>query len=64
MPAEEVARIFKPLITSKADGMGLGLSVTRTIVEAHHGTLPVATSSLGGAVFAFRLQRVQESQQP
>ena len=64
VPAEEVARIFKPLATSKADGMGLGLSVTRTIVEAHHGTLSVATSPLGGAVFAFRLQRAQESQQP
>ena len=64
VPAEEVARIFKPLATSKADGMGLGLSITRTIVEAHHGTLSVATSPLGGAVFAFRLQRAQESQQP
>ena len=64
VPAEEVARIFKPLTTSKADGMGLGLSVTRTIVEAHHGSLTVATSPLGGAVFAFRLQRAQESEQP
>ncbi len=64
IPPEEAARIFTPLTTTKADGMGLGLSVTRTIVEAHQGTLTVATSPLGGAVFAFRLQRAQESQSP
>jgi len=64
VPPEEVERIFTPLTTTKADGMGLGLSVTRTIVEAHHSALTVATSPLGGAVFAFRLQRVQESRQP
>lgn len=64
VPAEEVTTIFAPMNTTKANGMGLGLSVTRTIVEAHHGTLTVATSPLGGAVFAFRLQRVQESRQP
>lgn len=64
VPAEEAARIFTPMTTTKNNGMGLGLSVTRTIVEAHHGTLTVATSPLGGAVFAFHLQRVQESQQP
>ena len=64
VPAGEVARIFTPLTTTKADGMGLGLSVTRTIVEAHHGALTVTNSPSGGAVFAFNLQRVQESQQP
>lgn len=64
VPPEEVERIFAPLTTTKTDGMGLGLSVTRTIVEAHHSALTVATSPLGGAVFAFRLQRVQESRQP
>lgn len=64
VPPEEVERIFTPLTTTKTDGMGLGLSVTRTIIEAHQGALTVATSPLGGAVFAFRLQRVQESRQP
>ncbi|WP_426040263.1 PAS domain-containing sensor histidine kinase [Brevundimonas sp. TWP2-3-4b1] len=64
VPPEEIERIFTPLTTTKADGMGLGLSVTRTIVEAHHSALTVATSPLGGAVFAFRLQRAQESRQP
>lgn len=62
VPAGEVERIFAPLTTTKTDGMGLGLSVTRTIVEAHQGTLTVGTSPLGGAVFAFRLQRAEESQ--
>ena len=54
---EELDTIFRPLMTTKASGMGLGLSVTRTIVESHGGTLTVARSALGGAAFAFSLMR-------
>lgn len=52
--------IFRPLITTKASGMGLGLSVTRTIVESHGGTLSVDRSELGGAAFSFSLMRERE----
>jgi two-component system sensor kinase FixL len=64
VPPEEVSRMFAPLTTTKSDGMGLGLSVTRTIVETHGGTLSVVTSDLGGAAFAFSLRRPQEEEMP
>lgn len=57
---DQIDRMFKPLMTTKAGGMGLGLSVTRTIVERHGGVLSVQTSDLGGAAFAFSLQRLPE----
>ena len=57
---EELETIFRPLMTTKSGGMGLGLSVTRTIVESHGGTLSVGRSELGGAAFSFSLPREQE----
>ena len=58
--AEQLETIFRPLMTTKSAGMGLGLSVTRTIVESHHGTLSVDRSDLGGAAFSFSLMRERE----
>ena len=60
IPAEELDTIFRPLMTTKAGGMGLGLSVTRTIVESHGGSLKVEQSELGGAAFSFALPRDRE----
>ncbi len=57
LPPEEVERMFQPMTTTKSGGMGLGLSVTRTIVERHGGRLTVATGPSGGAVFSFNLIR-------
>jgi two-component system, LuxR family, sensor kinase FixL len=56
----ELETIFRPLMTTKSSGMGLGLSVTRTIVESHGGTLSVDRSELGGAAFSFCLMRERE----
>ncbi len=57
----DVDHIFQPLTTTKSGGMGLGLSVTRTIVERHGGALSAQRSpSLGGAAFAFALRRHEE----
>jgi C4-dicarboxylate-specific signal transduction histidine kinase len=47
----ELEHVFEPFFTSKANGMGLGLSVCRTIVDAHKGKLWVERISGGGATF-------------
>ena len=57
--APEVAdRLFQPFITTKRHGMGVGLSICRTIIEAHGGQIWVEPNPGGGAVFRFTLRRV------
>ena len=54
--APELAdRLFQPFVTTKATGMGLGLSICREIVEAHHGRLTTAPASPGGTAFRITL---------
>src|SRR5262249_11871004 len=52
---ETLQRIFEPFFTSKSKGMGMGLSVCRSIVEAHGGRLWVAANTSQGAEFQFAL---------
>lgn len=54
--SEDMARIFNPLFTTKSDGMGLGLSICRAIVEAHDGRLWVSANTPRGTVFQFYLR--------
>lgn len=56
----DMETIFRPLMSTKSGGMGLGLSVTRTIIESHGGTLRVEASPMGGAAFSFCLMRERE----
>jgi signal transduction histidine kinase len=52
---ELLPHIFDPFVTSKAAGMGLGLAISRTIVEAHAGQVRAENAPTGGAVFRFTL---------
>jgi NO-binding membrane sensor protein with MHYT domain len=54
---EKAQRIFEPFFTSKPEGIGMGLSISRSIVEAHGGRLWATPRSPHGAIFQFTLQR-------
>jgi len=52
---EIVDRIFNPLFTTKSNGMGMGLSICRSIIEGHGGRLWASAGPEGGSVFQFIL---------
>ena len=55
IPPDKAEQIFEPFFTSKAGGMGMGLSIARTIVESHRGRIWAENRSGGGAIFRFRV---------
>jgi two-component system sensor kinase FixL len=52
------SQMFQPFVTTKRNGMGIGLSISRTIVEAHGGRIWIEANEGGGAIFRFTLQRI------
>jgi signal transduction histidine kinase len=55
IPGETIKKIFEPLFTSKAKGIGLGMAITKTFVEGHGGTIEVQSEIGKGTTFTVRL---------
>ena len=60
IPADTLAHIFDPFFATKPKGMGIGLPISRTIVEAHEGRPWAENQSGGGASFRFTLSVAKE----
>ena len=59
IPSEHLARVFDPFFTTKEQGMGIGLSIARTIVQAHGGRIWAENQTCGGAVFRLSLPLIK-----
>jgi signal transduction histidine kinase len=57
IPASMMGEVFRPFFTTKSDGMGMGLALSRTIIETHGGRLWADHNAQQGAVFRFTLQQ-------
>ena len=57
IPQEKLARVFEPFFTTKRQGMGLGLTVCRSIIEAHNGRLWAESEPGAGATFHFTIPK-------
>ena len=53
--ADKLLRVFEPFFTSKPNGLGMGLAISRNIIEAHRGRLWVENNEAGGATFTITL---------
>ena len=64
IPEDNLKEVFEPFFTSKAEGMGMGLSIARTIVEAHHGQISAENRRDGGAIFLIRFPLLRDGVAP
>ena len=55
IPPDKLSRVFEPFFTSKPNGLGMGLTISRSIIETHAGRLWAENRPAGGAAFTFTL---------
>ena len=58
---ENKTKLFDAFFSTKAEGMGMGLNICRSIVEIHHGRIIVTDTPGGGATFTFTIPVVHET---
>ena len=58
--AENLNRLFEAFYTTKSDGMGIGLAVSRSIIESHHGHLWVKPNDGPGVTFSFSIPQADD----
>ena len=64
IPEDKLKEVFEPFFTSKAEGMGMGLSIARTIIEAHNGLIWAKNRDHGGATFRIKLPISDDGAEP
>ena len=62
LTADVAERLFQPFVSTKAEGMGVGLSISRTIIEAHGGRIWAEANAAGGTTFIFTLRAAGSSE--
>ena len=55
IPAKEISEVFEPFVTTKTEGLGMGLAICKSILAAHGGTISVESSVSRGCRFSFVL---------
>jgi two-component system sensor kinase FixL len=58
IPPDMAAQLFRPFVTTKRQGMGIGLSISRTIIQSHGGQITAEPNPGGGTIFRFTLPAV------
>ena len=61
LPPEIVGALFTPFVTTKAHGLGIGLTIVRSIVDAHGGAIVARNNPEGGATFTVTLRRSEST---
>jgi PAS domain S-box len=64
IPAHIAAHLFAPFVTTKPDGMGIGLAISKSIIEAHGGTMKAEPNPEGGTIFRFTLPQAGQALPP
>ncbi len=62
LPTQVDGALFRPFVTTKAHGLGIGLTIARTIVDAHRGTIDGHNNPEGGATFTVTLRRSEAAE--